>query len=101
MNKIQERTVSERSVDDRLAEWEGQKTALYRLHERDIACLVEADRCVSTIATNLGNLIQRIAERYVPSEAELEKDAKGYDGWIRFGFERVWGLSPDELFTKA
>jgi len=100
MSKIQEQAVSERPVDDLLAEWEGQKKAMYRLHERDVAYLIEANRCVSTIATNLGNLMQRIAGRYVPTEGELERDAKGYGGWIQW-FERVWELSPDELFTKV
>jgi hypothetical protein len=72
MNGIQERnTVSERSVEELIAEWEGQKTALYRLHERDVAQLVEMNKCISTISMNLHNLMQRIAGHYIPGEAEL------------------------------
>ena len=101
MNGKQEQTDSARSVEERIAEWERQKVAVYRLHERDIANLVESYRSVSTIATHLGNLIQRIAGAYTPAESDLERDAKGYAWWIRHEFERVWGLKPDELFTQA
>jgi hypothetical protein len=94
------KAVPVRSREERIAEWEGQKTAVYKLRERDIALLVELQYYVSMIDCRLSNLMQRIAGCYIPAEAELERDAKGYENWIRRGFETVWKKSPDELFTS-
>jgi len=100
MSKLQKQADLVRSKESRIAEWEGQRIAMYKLHERDIANLIEMDRCVSLIAAHLGNLIQRIAGAYIPTESELEMDARGYDVWIRRGFEGM-KISSDELFTNA
>jgi hypothetical protein len=100
MDKIQNQTVSARPVEELAAEWERQRTAVYRLHERDISHLVESSWHISVVAAYLGNLIQRIAGAYIPTETDLERDAEGYDRWIRHEFKRVWELEPDDLFTQ-